>query len=63
MYGSECQRCGTTGKGRTKRRSAVATCSNYECGVQVCEKHSIWYDDGYLCTRCARNMGINVSLR
>lgn len=52
-----CRRCGGPKRGRAARvASPIAQC--YKCGDDICERHSRWHDDGYLCTKCAQKIGL-----
>ena len=34
----------------------IAEC--YACGDGICERHAMWHNDGYICTKCARKIGL-----
>jgi hypothetical protein len=52
-----CRRCGGPKRGRAARPSMpIAQCT--ECGDGICHRHAQWHNDNYICTKCARKLGI-----
>ena len=52
-----CRYCGGPRRGRAAREcSPWARCER--CEADVCEKHSVMEGDHWICTKCARELGI-----
>ena len=52
-----CRSCGGPKRGRQARvASPIGECQF--CFEQICERHSFWYEIGYVCLKCARDQAI-----